>query len=929
MKKLLFCCLFLFIYSNSIFAQPLLHPYNLDFGLSQKGSIPVGWIMNNSDKKLGYDAYAIDSLSNKHYFALKITTPKPGAQFAQNESSAQEIEQRGTVFQTFLAEWFRNKKVKFSAKVTYKAQNPGDYLLLIIQNENPITKFIDIKISDTIRNAKEDYYSVISSIDTNAGLIRVGFMLYGTTEAIIEESNFEPLYETTPQSTLDLSSESLQNLKLIARIYGVAKYFYPDSNLNVQFWENILYKNVQDAVNTRNTNDFIAKIEKDYNEFIPKFSINKSNKTNQKQVISRPYKSQDTVKKMYNYTYYGGVNVLPTTAIRSKIWNIYESQRSAIATMMQIINVRDKKFTELNFSAKIKFVPKNLSGNAIIALRFDDPNNFDLLDKTSQIISDTTNDWVEIKIKTDVPENTANIRIGMMMSGEGTAYFDNFQVTARDKTGNNIPLEIRNPDFDDRLIGTAIPSWIFTRYSSDAGYSVGLDSINVANGKYSLRISSDTNFVRFAPPQAFYSEVFNNIEFTIPIQENEFTGKEKIDTFLKNNTNVHNSNDAISRICVAIDLWNIYRHFSLNQSNDSLFDITLENTIKKVAESGDENEFRRNLEEIPNDVYDASFKIWNGLDKTLYFPEINIIFENDKFLIYSKTDKIQSSSQAIAIDDIDLDKLRNEIFNWCSAYKSNIDCEINQKSIVEKELLKLLSGNRDEKIEIKYLPPNSTSIRTESIARNLTTLHDITKPEFSIELEPGTIYLNAAMVTDDDFKRILPELEKDITKGIIFDFRGYSLLSEHILGFFRKNGITNGISIIPCYTTPTEIDVQNNMIISSISPLERLINKKVVFLMNGKTTSYSEYILGLAKINKIGTIIGTQSQGNFVETNRVLLSGYYFASVSGQKFDFVNQLVSPKTPLKPDIEIENTFDNYLKNEDMQLKTALEYLRNQK
>ena len=82
-------------------------------------------------------------------------------------------------------------------------------------------------------------------------------------------------------------------------------------------------------------------------------------------------------------------------------------------------------------------------------------------------------------------------------------------------------------------------------------------------------------------------------------------------------------------------------------------------------------------------------------------------------------------------------------------------------------------------------------------------------------------------------------------------------------------------------------------------------------------------------MNKIVTIIGTQSQGNFTETNRVLLSGYYFATVRGQKLDFKDKQISNKSPLQPDIEVENKFDNYLKNEDLQLKAAVNFIRGQK
>jgi len=97
--------------------------------------------------------------------------------------------------------------------------------------------------------------------------------------------------------------------------------------------------------------------------------------------------------------------------------------------------------------------------------------------------------------------------------------------------------------------------------------------------------------------------------------------------------------------------------------------------------------------------------------------------------------------------------------------------------------------------------------------------------------------------------------------------------------------------------------------------------------MDSKTSSYSEYILSLAKINKICTIIGSRSQGNFTESNKVMLPGYYFITMSVQYFTFEQEIYT-HLPLKPDIEVQNTIESYLRNEDTQLKAAINYLKNQ-
>ncbi len=929
MKKLYLCCIFFLIYSNLIFAQPLLHPYNLDFGLSENGSMPIGWKINDADKKLGYNAYSTDSLAGKNHFFLKITTnSKQFLSTPQESNSNKGNLSRGVVFQTFIADWFKGKNVKFSAKITYEAKNPDDYLLLILQSESPRNNMVNAKFSDTIRNAKEDNFSVIAQIDTNADLIRIGFALYGESNAVIEECNFEPIIEKNSfQSKINLSPENLKNLTLLARIYGVARYFYPDSNLNFQFWEKFLYNNVQDALTIKGKDEFIKKIKKDYSAIIPKFSITQSTKQNQYQIISKPYKPiSDTTKIMYNYFYRGGMSILQTDVINSKIKNIYESQRSAPATALQMLNVKNMVLKEINLTAKVKFTPFSPSGNVLIALRFDDPNNYDLLNQLSQIIWDTTDGWKDLSIKIEVPQNTTFIRLGLMMNGDGIANFDNIQITAKDENENTINLNIRNTDFEDPLIQTAIPAWIFPKYCNEAGYTMELDTVNFFTGKHSLKLSSDTNFVKFYPPQAFFEEVFDNIEYSIPIQENQFIEKNKIKSYI-NNSPTLTSNNAITRICTAIDLWNIYKHFGINNNEDKTFDRILENILQNVAANPNEDKFRKTLEEIGKLAFDPSFKIWNGLDKTLYFPDINIFFENDKFFIYSKNDKIPNGSQAIAIDDYDLSNLKAEIMGMTARESNKNDSEINHKSIIETEILKMLAGNKNTELKIKFIPKDSKKPQLVNLERTSNKILDIERPFFSIEIVPGLIYIDATVMTDKEFKSILPELEKPETKGIIFDFRGYSLLSEHILGFFSTVELKGGNTIVPQYIAPLKINEQKQILSAVISPFQKLKNKKVTFLMDSKTTSYSEYILSLAKINKIGTIIGSQSRGNFTESNKILLPAYYFITMSGQYFTFEKE-INTNFPLKPDIEIQNTIESYLKNTDTQLQAAINYLKNQ-
>ncbi|MCE5304873.1 hypothetical protein LLG34_04165 [bacterium] len=931
MRKVFFCCLFLIICSCSIFAQPLLHPYNLDFGFSENGSIPVGWRITDNDKKLGYIAYSTDSLSSNHYFNLKISFSKNRSIITQNENIEEAKEMRGVVYQTFLSDWFKGKNVKFSAKVSYKSQNPNDYLFLIIQNESPSKKLYQVKYSDTIKNANNDNFSVIAHIDTNSDIIRIGFALYGNSEAIIQDCSFEPVYDASLSSPeVKLTPINLQNLKLLSHIYGVAKYFYPDSNLNFQFWENFLYKNVKDAIKIQNRDDYLSKLKDDYSKVVNNFSIIKTNEQNKFTVISQPINSRDTSNELYNCMYTGGVSFLQTDLINKKTWNIYQSQRNAPGTAIQILNIRDKNITEISISAKVRFIPSSPAGKAVVGVRFDDPNHVDLLDLSSSIITDTTEIWKDLSIKTRIPENTATIRLGLILSGDGIANFDNIQIIAKDANNQIVPLELRNADFEDPLIAQAISAWLFPNFCADAGYSIELDSANISNGKYSLKISSDANFVRFFPPKTLYTEVFDGTEFTIPIQENVFLDKNNINFISQNNSFSLNSEDAISRICVAIDLWNIYRHFNLSKIDGASFEEVLEFALKNSSESSNEMNFRSTLERIAQKANDNSFKIWNGQDKTLYFPPFNLIYENNKFYVYSEdTTVIQNGCEALEIDDIELRKLNQDNIGVNSSDSKDITkSNANQNFELNRAILKMLAGNKNSQIKIKYVLPQSNKTKVTNLIRKSTRLPDLKKPFFSSEIDTGLIYIDATKITDKEFKGIIPELEKSDIKGIIFDFRGYSLLSEYILGLFSSEEIKGGSTIIPQYTLPLQLNIQNKVLNSQITPLQKLASKKVVFLMNTETNSYSEFILMLAKSNKVGTIIGTPSHGNFTESNRIMLPAYYFATMSGQQFGSTVG-IDTNSQLQPDIEVKNNLESYLHNEDTQMKAAIDYLKKQR
>lgn len=91
-----------------------------------------------------------------------------------------------------------------------------------------------------------------------------------------------------------------------------------------------------------------------------------------------------------------------------------------------------------------------------------------------------TKDWKKFSIELKVPKNAVNINFGVLMPGQGTAWFDGLEIQL---DGKKYASKFHTLDFEGRAIrGFAIPA--------GPAYRVALDKAVAKTGKQSLRIES-------------------------------------------------------------------------------------------------------------------------------------------------------------------------------------------------------------------------------------------------------------------------------------------------------------------------------------------------------------------------------------------------------------------------------------------------------
>ena len=125
-------------------------------------------------------------------------------------------------------------------------------------------------------------------------------------------------------------------------------------------------------------------------------------------------------------------------------------------TLMQTINAKNYLNKRLQISSYIK--SEDVKGSCAMWMRIDGYSKEQLgFDNMKGRAIKGTKDWQKYEIVLDIPTNSKSINYGILLSGEGTVWFDNLQLDIVDKSVpvtnmikvNRLPSAPTNLDFED------------------------------------------------------------------------------------------------------------------------------------------------------------------------------------------------------------------------------------------------------------------------------------------------------------------------------------------------------------------------------------------------------------------------------------------------------------------------------------------------
>ena len=202
---------------------------------------------------------------------------------------------------------------------------------------------------------------------------------------------------------------------------------------------------------------------------------------------------------------------------------------------------------------------------------------------------------------------------------------------------------------------------------------------------------------------------------------------------------------------------------------------------------------------------------------------------------------------------------------------------------------------------------------------------EITVPSMSVEYNGDIAIIDIARFTDSSYSAwtnkwddIVGEINSKNIKKIIIDLRsnpgGYFDAAIYAADEFLDSGAV----------ISKQEDGDGNIQTFSATKGGKLVNSKVVVLVDSGSASASEILSGAIQKNNKGIVIGTKTYGKGTAQSVLDLADGSSLHVTILKWLLPDgNWLNRENPITPDIEIENSTEDFLNGNDAQMKRALE------
>ncbi len=368
-----------------------------------------------------------------------------------------------------------------------------------------------------------------------------------------------------------------------------------------------------------------------------------------------------------------------------------------------------------------------------------------------------------------------------------------------------------------------------------------------------------------------------------------------------------------------INVYNVFQHFY------PYFDVVridwdneFEKALLRCYSDKTGNDHQITLQKFTAPLKDGHIRILKLFGNANYAPQISWEWIENQLVIttvYDSTINVKVGDIITNINGQRSDEYFKEIYSRISA---GTDGWLNFRA----KTLSLI-GDQDSKLIV------SIDNKSIELIRNKLLKSDIEDPnnkEDYKKLDDSTYYINLNMIMMDTITKLIPQLEK--SKAIICDLRAYpNKNDEFIRHLLKSDDTTKAWMQVPLIIFPDHLNTigfeKYNWIDRMKPQKPHLGDKKIVFIISGRTISWGESIMGYIDGYKLGVIIGQPSAGTNGNINRFALAGGYTIFFTGMKVVKHNGSQHHGIGIIPDVYVEKTIKGIIEGRDEFLEKAIE------
>lgn len=728
------------------------------------------------------------------------------------------------------------------------------------------------------------------------------------------------------------SNQAIKNLIAFTKLYGYVRFFHPSDQASQIDWDRFAIYGSEKVLKAGTSDELKTILKELFLPIGPAVQIYSEGESPEPPEIIDNTDSLEILAWQHVGVGLGSPQEFYSIykSIRINRDNQVNTGRMEFGAVTQSVDATSYRGNEIKLRA---FIRSNVSGS----------DNYGQLwigidtEKTQEKFFSKQNDppvkideWQAYEINCQVPEDATRIVIGCILHGIGQIWVDDCKLSFRNDQNNWESIQINNPGFE-RMDDYARP----TMWSADRpGYAYYITDEVKTEGEKSLRIESFLENFRGMLFDKYpkIGEVINKelgadlycqVPLGLHVDNHEKVSdknKSELDSLLNQLENINidqlKADNEYVRIGNIVITWNVFQHFYpywdvVNVDWDEELTVFLE----EVMTNRNEEDFYHTLRKLVASIKDGHGNVYHRLSiKQAGFDFQVDWIESQVVITYVKDTTIFKVGDIIlSVDDITSDQilLKEEAFisgseQW-KRFKS-----LNRFGYGEEGTI--------AKIEISR---NGEIIELEASRKNKS---QISKPGGTIDkIREDIYYINLDIVGMAEINEIMNDLA--ISKGVIFDLRGYPKGNHEVINHLLLQADTSGAWMrIPQYIYPDQENIVGFQNFGwHLQPKQPHISGEIVFITDGRAISYAESFMGFIEHYKLAEIVGQPTAGTNGNVNFFNLPGRFRITWTGMKVVKHDGSQLHLIGIQPTVPVQRTLKGVREGRDEFLEKAIEII----